>query len=93
MLGQEALELFESHIRKKHEKFGGLSTAWNTLVPDMLARHCSLAAFTRGTLTVNVDSSSHLYELKQLMLAGLETQLLVACRGQGLRKIALKRGG
>ena len=45
-----------------------------------------------GTLTVHVDSSAHLYELRQLLLAGLQDQLLLACAGNGLKKITLKRG-
>ena len=32
------------------------------------------------------------YELKQLLLAGLQQQLLLACSSSGLRKIALRRG-
>ena len=39
-----------------------------------------------------VDSAPHLYQLKQLLLAGLEVQMLAACRGAGLRRITLKRG-
>ena len=41
------------------------------------------------------DQDSHykdLYELKQLLLAGLEQQLLLACKAAGLRKITLKSG-
>jgi hypothetical protein len=49
-------------------------------------------SLNRGTLTVLVDSSAHLYDLKQLLLAGLEKQLLLACKSAGLRKIALKPG-
>jgi len=41
---------------------------------------------------VIVDSAPHLYELKQLLLAGLEQQLLLACAVSGLRKINLKPG-
>jgi hypothetical protein len=33
-----------------------------------------------------------LYTLKQAMLAGLQEQLLVACRSEGLKKITLKAG-
>ena len=43
-------------------------------------------------LTVIVDSSAHLYELKQLLLAGLQQQLLLACKSTGLKKITLKPG-
>jgi hypothetical protein len=73
-------------------KFGKLAEVWDALIPAMFQPHTYLATFARGTLTVNVDSSAHHYELKQLMLAGLEDQLLLACRGCGLKKIVLKRG-
>ncbi|MFT3785016.1 MAG: DciA family protein [Tepidisphaeraceae bacterium] len=92
MLGDEAVGVFNTQIKKKQAKFGKLSDAWDQLVPAGLAEHASLASFVRGTLTVHVDSSSHLFELKQLMLAGLQDQLLMACRAAGLKKIALKRG-
>jgi hypothetical protein len=92
VLGEDAIDLFNSQIKKRHAKFGKLSEAWNTLVPALFQEHTMLASFVRGVLTVHVDSSPHLYELKQLMLAGLEDQLLLACRGEGLKKLALKRG-
>jgi len=92
LLGESAVELFDREIRRRRERFGALSEAWDKLVPSTFQPHTHLASFVRGTLTVCVDSSPHLYELKQLMLAGLEDQLLLACRAAGLRKIALKRG-
>lgn len=92
LLGEEAIVLFNKQIRKRQAKFGSLSEAWDQIVPPQLSDHAYLASFVRGTLVVLVDSSSHLFELKQLMLAGMEEQLLVACRGCGLKKITLKRG-
>jgi hypothetical protein len=61
-------------------------------VPELLNDHCALESFSRGTLVVIVDSSSHLYQLKTLLLAGLQQQLLVACGSAGLKKISLKLG-
>ena len=69
-----------------------LAEAWATLVPETLSEHCALEGFHRGTLTVLVDNSSHMYEMKQVLLAGLQEQLLIACRSAGLQKIALKPG-
>jgi hypothetical protein len=92
VLGEEAIELFNTQIKKRHAKFGKLSEVWDTLVPQLFQEHTMLASFVRGILTVHVDSSPYLYELKQLMLAGLEDQLLLACRGEGLKKVTLKRG-
>ena len=92
VLGEDAIELFNKDIKKRHSKFGKLAECWESRVPAIFQQHTYLATFVRGTLTVHVDSSAHLYELKQLMLAGLEQQLLLACHGEGLRKITLKRG-
>jgi hypothetical protein len=91
-LGVEALSFFKQCVAKRQTKLGQIAQAWATLVPETLSRHCSLEALHRGTLTVIVDSSPHLYELKQLLLAGIQQQLLMACRSAGLRKITLKAG-
>src|SRR5882757_7060480 len=91
-LGGEMVSFFKQCVEKRQTKLVKIAGAWNTLVPEMLSDHCSLEGLSRGTLTVIVDSSSHLYELKQLLLAGLEQQLLLACKSAGLRKIALKPG-
>lgn len=91
-LGGEVVEFFKHSVQKRQTKLGRIADCWSALVPELLAEHCCLESLSRGTLTVLVDSSSHLYDLKQLLLAGLEQQLLLACRAAGLKKIALKRG-
>ena len=64
----------------------------NQLVPMSLLEHCSVESLNRGMLTLLVDSASHLYDLKTLLLAGLEKQLLLACKSAGLRKVTLRPG-
>jgi len=91
-LGPELISFFKVSVEKRNAKFGKIADAWARLVPHVLAEHSALESFSRGTLAVVVDSSSHLYELKQLLLAGLERQLLLACSAAGLKKITLKRG-
>src|SRR5215217_6450853 len=91
-LGAEMVTFFKQCVTKRQTKLGKISQSWATLVPETLSEHCSLESLHRGTLTVIVDSSSHLYELKQLLLAGIQQQLLLACKSAGLRKIALKQG-
>ena len=86
------IDFFKQSISKRHTKFGKIAEAWDALVPKFLAEHCALESLTRGTLVVMVDSSSHLYELKQLLLAGLNQQLLLACKSAGLQKITLRPG-
>lgn len=91
-LGPELLAFFKQSVEKRHTKLGKIAACWGAIVPEMFAEHCALESLNRGTLTVIVDSSSHLYELKQLLLAGLQQQLLLACKSAGLRKITLKAG-
>ncbi len=91
-LGPELLAFFKQSVEKRHTKLGKIAASWGMIVPEMFAEHCALESLNRGTLTVIVDSSSHLYELKQLLLAGLQQQLLFACKSAGLRKINLKAG-
>src|SRR5437660_1774408 len=91
-LGPELISFFKSSVQKRQTKLSRIAEAWANLVPPILDTHCALEALHRGTLTVLVDSSSHLYELRQLLLAGLQQQLLLACKSAGLRKITLRPG-
>ncbi|HLL87841.1 MAG TPA: DciA family protein [Tepidisphaeraceae bacterium] len=92
MIGPELIAFFKQSVEKRQGKLSKLAECWDALIPSTLADHCCLEGFSRGTLTVLVDSSSHLYELKQLLLAGLQDQLLLACKSAGLRKVTLKVG-
>ena len=91
-LGPELVGFFKHSVQKRQTKLGKIAECWGRLVPEMLLEHSALEGFSRGTLSVVVDSASHLYELKQLLLAGLQQQLLLACSSAGLKKITLKRG-
>ncbi len=91
-LGPEMISFFKQSVQKRQTKLATIAEVWARLVPEMFVEHCALESFSRGSLTVIVDSASHLYELKQLLLAGLEQQLMLACRATGLRKITLKPG-
>ena len=91
-LGPEMISFFKQSVQKRQTKLSNVAAAWSQLIPEMLNEHCALEGMSRGSLTVVVDSASHLYELKQLLLAGLQQQLLLACGSNGLRKIVLKPG-
>src|SRR5437899_1420513 len=88
-LGPDLLSFFKNNVAKRQTKFGQIADCWSHLIPEFLDRHCALESFNRGHLTVIVDSSPHLYELRQLLLSGLEQQLLMACKTSGLKKISL----
>ena len=91
-LGDEMVGYFNQTIRKRQTRLATIAEHWNLLVPELLSDHCTLHGLGRGTLTVLVDSAVHLYELRQLLLAGLQQQILLACKADGLRKIVLKPG-
>ena len=91
-LGPAMVAFFKQSVEKRQTKMGKIAECWGAIVPEMLSEHCALECFSRGTLNVLVDSSSHLYELKQLLLSGLQEQLLLACKSAGLRKINLRFG-
>ena len=91
-IGPEMLSFFKNSVQKRQGKIAAIAECWQQLVPAILVEHCCLESFHAGTLKVIVDSSPHLYELKQLLLSGLEKQLLIACKSAGLRKITLKPG-
>jgi len=91
-LGPEMLGFFKQSVAKRQTKLVRIAESWGQLVPETLNDHCSLESLNRGSLIVLVDSASHLYELKQLLLAGLERQLQLACKSAGLRKVMLRPG-
>ena len=73
-------------------KMGGVAEAWAKVVPARLLEQTSLEGFANGVLTVRVEGSSYLYELKQWLLSGGEQQLKSLCAKEGLRKVTLKAG-
>ena len=92
-LGPEMIGFFKQSVAKRQTKLVQIAECWSRSG----ARDIERALLTgvvdaAGSLTVLVDSASHLYELKQLMLAGLEQQLQIACKKSGLRKVMLRPG-
>jgi hypothetical protein len=83
---------FFKQMEKRQGRLGKIAEAWQAHVEEGLCEHCSLESLHRGTLTVVVDSSAHLYQLKQVLLSGVEKKLVAQCKGAGLRKVALKIG-
>jgi hypothetical protein len=91
-LGGEMVNFFKHCVEKRHTRLGKIAEAWQAHVEEGLCEHCALEGLYRGTLTVVVDSSAHLYQLKQLLLSGVEKKLVLTCKSAGLRKVALKPG-
>ncbi|MBC7783833.1 MAG: hypothetical protein H7144_08330 [Burkholderiales bacterium] len=91
-LGVEVVDIFKRDLEKRQKKFGHIGEVWMKVIPAALQEASELTALSRGVLTVIVQGSTHLYNLKQGLLSGLQDQLLHACRGDGLKKINLKPG-
>jgi hypothetical protein len=91
-LGPELITFFKQSVERRQTRLAKIAECWEKLIPEALLEHCALESLHAGTLKVIVDSSPHLYEMKQLLLAGLQDQILIACKSTGLRRIALKLG-
>ena len=90
-IGESLVKFYKGTVQRTR-KFAGIGEVWDTLMPPELNEHCCLESYRAGTLTVLVDSSPHLYRLKQLLLEDLQKKILELCRAQGLKKIALRPG-
>jgi hypothetical protein len=91
-IGEPLIAFFKQSVAKRQTRLAQIAECWIQIIPSTLSDHCALESFSKGVLIVIVDSSSHLYELKQLLLAGAQQQLLLTCKPAGLRKITLKFG-
>lgn len=91
-IGVELIDLYHRQVERRQTKLGLIAQAWGRLIPESLQERSCLETLHRGRLTVVVDSAPHLYQLKQVLLAGLQKQIIAACPGAGIRSIRLKRG-
>jgi len=91
-LGQALVGFFKHGVQKRQGKLQRVAECLGRLVPQPLLDHLCIEGLHRGTLTLLCDSASHLYDLKQLLLAGLEQQMLIACKTAGVSRISLKSG-
>ncbi len=80
---------FKTQIQKPFKQLNGLGQIWADQLPPELLEHTRLDRFTRGVLTVAVDSSAHLYELDRILRSGLQNQIISSFTAGSLRKIRL----
>ena len=91
-LGDSMVSFFKKEVQKRQTKLTQIAAAWSALIPPELSEHCCLESFSAGSLKILVDNSAHLYQLKQLLLGGVEKQLKLTCGMIGLKKVTLKPG-
>lgn len=90
-LGESLVQFYKGTVQRTR-KFAGIGEVWETLLPPELLEHSCLESYRAGTLVILVDSSPHLYRLKQVLLGGMQKKMLELCRAQGLKKITLRPG-
>jgi hypothetical protein len=70
-LSEPLTQLMKRRLARRVRQIGQLSVAWDECIPDFIREHTGLVKFSRGTLTVAVDSAPHRYQLQQLLDGGL----------------------
>lgn len=90
-LGGQVAMLMQHTIRKRVRQLGELASVWDEVVPEEYRDHTALESFSRGTLTVLVDSSPHRYQLETLLRSGL-LRLLTQRFSGALNRVKLVPG-
>ena len=70
-LGEPLAFLVKQRLAKRVRQIGQLSAVWDECIPEPIRDHAALVTFSRGTLTVAVDSAAHRYQLQTLLADGL----------------------
>jgi hypothetical protein len=84
---------FKQQIAKPYKQLKDVVAVWEQIIPAELQPFTRLESFSRGVLTVEVDSSARLYELDQQLRGGLERQLIEAFTKGALRRVKLRVAG
>jgi len=79
-LGDVLIPWFEKNV-KSNDKMGQITDVWQHLVPISLQNHAHLISFSRGILSVALDSAAARAELEAHLRAGLLRQLQTESRG------------
>jgi hypothetical protein len=70
-LSEPLAALMKHRLARRVRQISQLAAAWDECIPDFIREHTGLVKFSRGTLTVAVDSAPHRYQLQQLLQGGL----------------------
>jgi hypothetical protein len=83
--------LMKYTLAKKVKQLGRLAEVWDQVVPEEISAHTALESYTRGVLTVIVDSAPHRFSLQMLLAGGLQKILQTHFSG-ALNKVNLIPG-
>jgi len=90
-LGDTVQRLMDNWVSPQQSIYESVSQQWDSILPEELGRHCSLADTSRGQLRVVVDSPSYMYELR-LCSSQLVEELQRRCPKARIRRIKLVLG-
>ena len=62
-------------LAKRVRQLSELAQIWDDVIPESIREHTALESFSRGILTVKVDSAAHRFELQTLLAGGLTREL------------------
>lgn len=71
-LGKPLAVLMKHKLSKRFRQLSRLAVIWDEVVPEAIRDHTALESFSRGVLTVLVDSASHRFQLQTLLRGGLQ---------------------
>lgn len=91
-LSQPLARLVKYTLARRVRQLGRLAVVWDECIPAFLAEHSALVGFSRGTLTVAVDSAPHRYQLHQLLQNGLLEAIRERFRSGALNRVKLVPG-
>lgn len=71
LLGKPLSYLMKWRLARRVRQIGHLSAVWDECIPQYIREHTALVSYSRGVLTVAVDSAPHRYQLQMLLGNGL----------------------
>jgi hypothetical protein len=80
-LGEVLLPWFEKMVNKPAQKLDGVLELWIALAPTNLKDRSRLIGFTKGTLTIALESTTTRSELDARLRSGLLHQLQTGSKG------------
>lgn len=91
-LAEPLVQLVKRKLARRVRQIGQLAVAWDECIPDFIREHTALVGFSRGMLTVAVDSAPHRFQLQNLLQSGLLDAIRERFRSGALNRIKLVPG-
>lgn len=80
-LSEPLAKFMKYTLQRRVKQLGSLAGVWDQIIPEEIREHTALEAYSRGVLTVVVDSAPHRFQLEMLLRSGLQRMLAEKCSG------------